>query len=161
MNPFCRVQMIRFCAVMDGWMRCTVRHSPVCPRQHQDRGRAAMTGQHADTNGLFACGLRLPDANKAGPGRMPGRNALGTGTPQAQSRWTTVRIVNVRWEMASMSWLDGMEGDDPAYPGPAADPWAVRFHARHLTRDPGQALLGKPDRRCGGSSPVSYLLPWW
>jgi len=24
-----------------------------------------------------------------------------------------------------MSWLDGMEGDDPAYPGPAADPWAV------------------------------------
>ena len=118
-----------------------------------------MTGQHA-TNGLFARGLRLPDANKAGPGRMPGRNALGTGTPQAQSRWTTVRIVNVRWEMASMSWLDGMEGDDPAYPGPSCrSVGGPRFRARHLTRDPGQALLGKPDRRCGGSSPVSYLLP--
>ena len=99
-----------------------------------------MTGQHADTNGLFACGLRLPDANKAKPGRMPGRNALGTSTARAQSRWTTVRIVNVRWEMASMSWLDGMEGDDPAYPGPAADPWAVPGFMPGISR----GILVKP-----------------
>jgi len=51
-------------------------------RQRQDRGQAAVTGQHADTNGLFARGLRLRDATRPGHAGCP----EGMHRAQAQLR---------------------------------------------------------------------------